>query len=268
MPVAARSLEALVAFLTCYFRYLRVDLWGAIEMARWEGHAERSTVTVGQESACKTAATAAMHPDPDAAVNFLVSTFPGLPVSLQTEPMALDVQLISQMLMEHCSIPHGAAQTVPELSEEGSKLLSWIQSDFKEESFVFAKVNAALKKYTQHTGERRQILRLGSPLRSRAYASKKNSELSHQLNAKGRCFYCENEGAKIVHPDSEKYNAFERKACGDLGGLTVDDSGYWLITGSVDICEEDCISFDADRDAKCAEFLNARARTVKGPMLV
>jgi hypothetical protein len=57
-------------------------------------------------------------------------------------------------------------------------------------------------------------------------------------------------------------------ACEDLGGKTVDDSGDWLITGSVDICEEDCIHFDADRDAKCAEFLNARARTVKGPMLV
>ena len=136
-----------------FLLFAEVDLWGAIEMARGEGHAERSTVTVGRESACKAAATAAMHPDPDAVVNFLVSTFPGLPVSLQTEPMALDVQLISQMLMEHCSIPHGAAQTVLELSEEGSKVLSWIQSDFKqEESFVLAKVNAALKKYTQQTG--------------------------------------------------------------------------------------------------------------------
>ena len=92
------------------------------------------------------------------------------------------------------------------------------------------------------------------------------------LLAKGRCFHCENEGAKIVHPDSEKYNGFdvdfERIACKVLGGLTVGDSGDWLITSSIDMCEEDCIYFDANRDAKCAEFLNARARTVKGPMLV
>ncbi|PVH31522.1 hypothetical protein PAHAL_9G169800 [Panicum hallii] len=336
--VACRSLRGLVAYLRACFdtisehqamRYLlftEADLWGAIEMARGEGHAERSTVTVEQESACKAAATAAMHPDPDAVVNFLVSTFPVLPLSLRTEPKALDLQLISQMLMEHCSIPHGAAETVPELSEEGSKVLSWIQSDFKEEeSFVLAKVNAALKKYTQQTGgpayelhvicglnrnvgksfvwglhygpghmhprkiQDSHINFLASPADSHSsdavpilfFAECSNIEdvndesscwpiMGHP--AKGRCFYCENEGAKIVHPDSEKYNAydiaFERMACEDLGGKTVDDSGDWLITGSVDICEEDCIHFDADRDAKCAEFLNARARTVKGPMLV
>lgn len=123
-------------------------------MARREGHVYRSTVTVGKESACKAAAIAAMHPDPDAVVNFHVSTFPGLPLSLQTEPIALNVELLSQTLMQYCSIPHGAAQTTAlELSEGGSKVLSWIKSDFEdEERFVLAKVNAALRKYTQQTG--------------------------------------------------------------------------------------------------------------------
>lgn len=83
------------------------------------------------------------------------------------------------------------------------------------------------------------------------------------LAKEDRCFYCENEGAKVVHPDSEKYNGcdipFERMACEDLGGLTVYDSGDRLITHSVDICEEDCIYFDASRDVKCEEFLNSRA---------
>nr|CAB3494019.1 unnamed protein product [Digitaria exilis]CAB3498540.1 unnamed protein product [Digitaria exilis] len=84
--VACRSVRGLVAYLRACFdtisehqaiRYLvfaEVDLWGAIEMARREGHVERSTVTVGKESACKAAAIAAMHPDADAVVNFHVST--------------------------------------------------------------------------------------------------------------------------------------------------------------------------------------------------
>ena len=90
--------------------------------------------------------------------------------------------------------------------------------------------------------------------------------------AKGRCFYCENEGAKIVHPDLTKYIgcdiAFERMACEDLGGLTVGDSGKSLIADSAGICEEDCIYFDANRDVKCAEFLNARAGIFERSFLV
>ncbi|CAN6292738.1 unnamed protein product [Urochloa humidicola] len=335
--VACRSVRGLVAYFRACFdtvsehqamRYLlfaEVDLWGAIEMARREGHGERITVTVVEESACRAAATAAMHPDPDAVVNFLVTTFPGLPLSLQTEPMALDVQLISQMLMQYCSIPPGAVQTVPELSEGGYKVLSHIQSDFKEEeSFVHAKVNAALKKYTQQTGgpayelhvicglnrnvgnsfvwglhygpghmhprktQYSHINFLASPTDSHSsdavpmlfFAECSNDEAVNDESscwpvmghpATGRCFYCENEGAKVIHPDSEKYNAcdiaFERMACENLGGLTVDDSGDRLITGSVDTCEEDCICFDANKDTKCAEFLNARARTMQGPIL-
>ncbi|CAN6309763.1 unnamed protein product [Urochloa humidicola] len=88
----------------------------------------------------------------------------------------------------------------------------------------------------------------------------------------GRCFYCENEGAKIVHPAETKYIgsdiAFERMACEDLGGLTVDDSGDKLIAHCADICEEDCIYFDANRDVKCAEFLNARAGIFQRSFLV
>ncbi|CAN6304355.1 unnamed protein product [Urochloa humidicola] len=338
--VACRSVRGLVAYLRACFdtvsehqamRYLlfaEVDLWGAIEMARREGHGERITVkTVVEESACRDAATAAMHPDPDAVVNFLVTTFPGSPLSLQTEPIALDVQLISQMLTQYCcSVPHGAVQSVPELSEGVYKVLSHIQSDFKEEErFVLAEVNAALKKYAQQTGgpayellvvcglnrnvgssfvwglhygpghmrprktQYSHINFLASPIDSHSsdavpmlfFAECSNDEaVNHESScwpvmghpAQGRCFYCENEGAKVVHPDLEKYNgcdiAFERMACENLGGLTVDDSGDRLITGSVDTCEEDCICFDANRDTNCAEFLNARARTMQGPMLV
>jgi hypothetical protein len=88
--------------------------------------------------------------------------------------------------------------------------------------------------------------------------------------AKGRCFYCENEGAEIIHPDLEKYvgrdTDFESMACNDSSGSTtegsVSDGEY--INDSVDVSEEDCIYFDASRDAKYAEFLNARARTMQG----
>lgn len=89
---------------------------------------------------------------------------------------------------------------------------------------------------------------------------------------KGRCFDCENEGQEIIHPDLEKYVGrdidFESMACDDNGGATtegsVSDGEY--INDSVDVSEEDCIYFDANRDAKCAEFLNARARTMQRPV--
>lgn len=92
---------------------------------------------------------------------------------------------------------------------------------------------------------------------------------------KGRCYYCEKEGAKIVHPDLEKYigrdTDFECMACVDSSSTTTEDSisdGEFILDSSVDVCEEDCIYFDADRDAKFAEFLNSRGRTMQGPRLV
>ena len=41
-----------------------------------------------------------------------------------------------------------------------------------------------------------------------------------------------------------------------------------FIIDFVDICEDDCIYFDASRDAKCAEFLNARAISMQRPRFV
>lgn len=65
----------------------------------------------------------------------------------------LDVDLIVELLFEYCSTPDGSAQTVPALSAGGSKFLSSILKDFKEEeSIACRKVNAMLKKYTQRTG--------------------------------------------------------------------------------------------------------------------
>lgn len=91
---------------------------------------------------------------------------------------------------------------------------------------------------------------------------------------KGRCYHCENEEAKIIHPDLEKYDGrnddFERMACDNNSGTTTEGSicdGEFIVD-SVDICEEDCIYFDANRDAKCAEFLNARARTMQRPIFL
>lgn len=89
--------------------------------------------------------------------------------------------------------------------------------------------------------------------------------------AKSRCYYCENEGAKIIHPDLEKYigrdTDFESMACHDdmtMGSICDND----FIIDIVDVCEEDCIYFDASRDAKCAKFLNARAITMQRPRLI
>jgi hypothetical protein len=89
--------------------------------------------------------------------------------------------------------------------------------------------------------------------------------------AKGRCYYCENEGAKIIHPDLEKYTgrdtAFESMACkSNVSKGSIGDNDF--IIDYVDICEEDCIYFDASRDAKCAKFLNARAIAMQRPRFV
>lgn len=73
---------------------------------------------------------------------------------MPSAPFVLDVELIVQLLSEYCSTPNGSVEnTVPVLSEGGSKYLSHILKDFREEvSFVCRKVNAMLKKYTQQTG--------------------------------------------------------------------------------------------------------------------
>lgn len=57
--------------------------------------------------------------------------------------------------------------------------------------------------------------------------------------AKGRCYYCEHEGAEIIHPDLEKYLGrdidFETKACsGKVSNGTVCDNEY--IIDFVDLC--------------------------------
>ncbi|KAM3243786.1 hypothetical protein ACQJBY_055618 [Aegilops geniculata] len=337
--VAYRSLLGLVAYIRAYFRmmsehqamhcllFAEVNLWGAMEMAKQQGHTESSMLR--QYSAYKAAATAAQHPDPDAVVEFFMSTFPMIPLPMEESgTFVLDVERIQQLLSEYCSAPDDSSRTVPVLSEGGSKFLSCILRDFtEEERFVCRKVNDMLKKYTQRTGgpeyELHVICGLNSnvgkafvwglhygPLLSwrpkKAQHSHINflarprdlhssdtvpilffAECSNDEDAvvesscwpvtghPGRCYYCEKEGAKIVHPDLEKYigrdTDFERMACGDSSSTTTEDSisdGEFIIDSSVEVCEEDCIYFDADRDAKCAEFLNSRGRTMQGPRLV
>ncbi|TVU46213.1 hypothetical protein EJB05_05734, partial [Eragrostis curvula] len=333
--VACRSLRGLVEYLRASFRmvsehqamryllFTGANLWEAMDMARREGHVERTGL--GQDGAYKAAAIAAMHPDPDAVTEFFVSTFPSMSLSLKsTEPSLFDVQLLSQMLLPFRSTHNGTVQTAPELSEGGSKVLSWIQNDFKqEELFVRGKVTAALKKYTQQMGGPEYELHIICGLnrnvansygwgleygpghmrpRKTQYshvnflASRKDlnssapvlffAECSNNEDVIGesscwpvmgdpgklRCFHCEKEGAKIVHPDTDKYKDrdiyFERMACKDLGVMTVDDTSERLITSSMDICEVDCIYFDANRDTKCANFLNARARIFERSFLV
>jgi hypothetical protein len=162
--VARRSLRGLVACIRTCFRMMsehqamrcllstEVNLWRAIEMARQHGHTERTMPS--QYGAYKAAATAAQHPDPDAVVNFVVSTFPMMPLPVETNSFVLDVELIVQLLSEYCSTPNGSVETtVPVLSAGGSKFLSSILKDFREEErFVCRKVNAMLKKYTQQNG--------------------------------------------------------------------------------------------------------------------
>lgn len=106
----------------------------------------------------KAAAIAARHPGPGALVNFCVSTVPRMSLSMQTQPFPLqaggivDVQLLSQILIQNSSTSYGSFRIVPVLSEVASRILSCIKEDFKaEESFVCRKVHAALKIYTQRT---------------------------------------------------------------------------------------------------------------------
>ncbi|CAN6298593.1 unnamed protein product [Urochloa humidicola] len=246
---------------------------------------------------------------------------------LAREPFVLDVDLILRLLLRSCSTPNGSVQTVPVLSEGGSKFLSRILKDFKEEErFVCGKVNAMLKKYTEQTMgseyELHVICGLNSNVGdayvfcqhygcSRSWCRRKTqrshinflarprdlhssdtapilffAECSNDEDAiddwscwpvmghPGRCFYCENEGAEIIHPDLEKYIGrdidFESMARDHHSGTTtegsVSDGEY--INDSVDVSEEDCIYFDANTDAKCAEFLNARAKAMQGPVFI
>ncbi|XP_037452205.1 uncharacterized protein LOC119322789 [Triticum dicoccoides] len=332
--VAYRSLCGLVAYIRacfgmmsehqamCYLLFTEVNLWGAIEMARQQGHTERT-----MHSAYMAAARAAQHPDPDAVVEFFVSTFPMMPLPMETESFVLNVGLIQELLFEYCSTRNDSVSTVPVLSEGGSKFLSCILKDFKEEEgFVCRKVNDMLKKYTQRTRGPEYELHVICGLNSnvgKAYVfgrhygpllswRRKKTQHSHinflarprNLDSSdavpilffaecsndedvidelscwpvtghpGRCYYCEKEGAKIVHPDLEKYIGrdidFERMACDNKSIMTTEGaiSDGKFITDCVDVCEEDCIYFDATRDAKCAEFLNARARSMQGPRLV
>nr|CAB3498539.1 unnamed protein product [Digitaria exilis] len=224
VQVAWRSLRGLVAYIRACFRMMSkhqamhyllltdVNLWGAIEMARQQGHPEMLT----QDNAYMAAATAARHPHPDTVVEFFVSTFPMMPLHMQREPSMLDVELIMQLLFE-CPTPNGSIQTVPVLSVGGSKFLSCILKDFREEeSFVCGKVNAMLKKYTQQTRGPEYELHVICGLNSNVGDA---FVFGHR-----RCFYCENEGAEIIHPDLEKYIGrdidFEDMACDDNSGPT------------------------------------------------
>ncbi|EEE59748.1 hypothetical protein OsJ_12215 [Oryza sativa Japonica Group] len=86
----------------------------------------------------------------------------------------------------------------------------------------------------------------------------------------GRCFHCEYEGVKVVHPESQKYHGrdidFEEMACkSHSNGIVNEDlvSSGESVTYSVGISQEDCIYFDFRRDVKCANFLNAHARMLE-----
>ncbi|WVZ59815.1 hypothetical protein U9M48_009910, partial [Paspalum notatum var. saurae] len=218
--VACCSLRGLVTYLRICFpmvsdeqamRFLllaELSLPGAAEMARGEGHDERSPPDL--ECAYMAAATHAQPPDPGLLVDFLVSTFPRMPLfSLTT----MDFQQLHSMFIQYCS-------TTTHISSQEQE----VPRDFREEdAFAVRKVTALLTKYMEQTNK---------------------------------------EGAKIVHPDLKKYSGrdimFEAMACMVLGGLIIDDDGDELIAACADICEEDCIYFDANRDARCVEFLNAR----------
>uniref|UniRef100_A0A0E0NZY9 Uncharacterized protein n=1 Tax=Oryza rufipogon TaxID=4529 RepID=A0A0E0NZY9_ORYRU len=315
--VACRSLNALVAYLRACFctiseqqamRYLFLtgaNLWGAVEMARQECHAERNML--GLDLACMVAATAAHHPNPDALVKFFMSTFSMKPLPLQTDPFMfqtggiLNVPLLVHNLMRFCPSSCGSVQTVPVLSERASMTLSCIQEEFKaEQSFICGKVNDALKKYNQRTrliilcladimdldiagidpnlsiltstfwrAQEICILLRQSPYFFFAECCNKEGVIDELtccpvMGHPGRCYHCECEGAKIVHPDLEKYNGrtdFLEMARDKSSGTTTEDviSRCEYLHDAVDICEEDCVCFDASRDVECAEFLNSRA---------
>uniref|UniRef100_A0ACD5XXK6 Uncharacterized protein n=1 Tax=Avena sativa TaxID=4498 RepID=A0ACD5XXK6_AVESA len=77
----------------------------------------------------------------------------------------------------------------------------------------------------------------------------------------GRCFHCECEGTKVIHPPSEKYRGccteFEDMASGKSpvsNEELINQAKYG--TMFVDTMEDDCVYFDSAWDAKFAVFLN------------
>nr|CCI55285.1 PH01B001G05.8 [Phyllostachys edulis] len=131
---------------------------------------------------------------------------------------------------------------------------SSLKEDFKaEESFVCRKANAALKIYTQrtrgpeyelhvicglnsnvvnpgiralHYGARLSKHRCKSQYSHINFFGESNSDKEDTIDEPscwlvaghpGHCFHCEDEGAKIIHPDLKKYNGrdidFEEMAC-------------------------------------------------------
>uniref|UniRef100_A0A0D9VXT2 Uncharacterized protein n=1 Tax=Leersia perrieri TaxID=77586 RepID=A0A0D9VXT2_9ORYZ len=316
--VASRSLRGLVAYLRACFgtvskyqaiRYLilaEINLWGAIEIARQEGHTIKNKFD--REIGFKTAATAANHPDRDALVNFYVSTVPSMHLAEMAQPLPLkpcgsfDVQLLSLMLSQ---------EPLPIVQLRQFQYFPRGRPDFEaERTFISRKVHAALKKYTErtngpeyvlhvicglnpyvvksgvsptHYGSRSVKLRyksmychvnfLASPrgLHSSsevptlffAECYSDSDTIDEQLcwpvtGHPGRCFHCEYEGVKVVHPGRKKYHGrdidFEEMACDKSNGIINEDlvNSAKHVTYSVCISQEDCIYFDFHRDVKSA----------------
>uniref|UniRef100_M8BXW4 Uncharacterized protein n=1 Tax=Aegilops tauschii TaxID=37682 RepID=M8BXW4_AEGTA len=239
--VAYRSLRGLVAYIRAYFGmmsehqamhcllFTEVNLWGAMKLARQQGHTEGTMLR--QYSAYKAAATAAQHPDPDAVVEFFMSTFPMMPLPKE-ENEALDVERIQQLLSEYCSTPSDSAHTVPGPEYE-LHVICGLNSNVGK-AFVWG-------------------LHYGPLLSWRP----KKTQHSH-INFLAR--------PRDLHSSDTVPILFFAECSNDEDA--VDEPSCWPVTGHPEVCEEDCIYFDADRDAKCAEFLNSRGRTMQGPRLV
>ncbi|BAS85893.1 Os03g0697600 [Oryza sativa Japonica Group] len=291
-----------------YLLLAEVNLQRAIEMAGQEGHAMKDKFDRG--IGFKAAATAAHHPDRDALVNFYLSAFFGpLPLkacgSFDVQLLSL---MLSQepSTSPHCSfetvpvLTEGASRLLSNIKQDFEAEQNFICSKGPEyDLHVICGLNPYVIKSgvsPLHYGDSSCKIRykskyshvnfLASPRGSHSsdtviptlfFAECCNdNDITDEplcwpiMGHPGRCFHCEYEGVKVVHPESQKYHGrdidFEEMACkSHSNGIVNEDlvSSGESVTYSVGISQEDCIYFDFRRDVKCANFLNAHARMLE-----
>ncbi|TVU45164.1 hypothetical protein EJB05_04639, partial [Eragrostis curvula] len=233
LRIECRSLNGLLAFLLKLFPSLgehdammylfrtNASLQNVISIAS-EGHKMSSSY----EDAYKSAAEAAWHSHPDLQAEFATSTHPDLLTIFQSRQevsytlASRDVELISSYYADKFC-PGESVQTVLSgIIPEATEIVSWHKKQFMANQwFISSKVNAALRRYGEEKGSEYELhvvcgvnldvpengkhsykhIQDGCPYAHINFLARPKSS-NPDDTAPSRCFHCESEGNKIVHP--------------------------------------------------------------------
>uniref|UniRef100_A0A0D9WPP9 Uncharacterized protein n=1 Tax=Leersia perrieri TaxID=77586 RepID=A0A0D9WPP9_9ORYZ len=253
------------------------------------------------KEACEAAAKAARHPHPVEQVEFVVSTchpllnmFDSFGVQLTSNELSLISHYFS-----HKSYPEKPATSVVKLTPGAAAIVSHSHQKFMAiQHFICKKVKAALKRYAAIKGARYKLhiicgVNLDVPENGKhgcfwnhqgypyahilmtqlpSFFSTSNSEedldgsllcsiVQNSPAISGRCFHCEYEGTKIVHPAFETYHGresdFEEMACGrrDVDNEELIAFGK-LGSEHMGVLHDDSVYFDPARDSDFVKWMN------------